>query len=148
MKICDYCGAENDDAAVNCRSCGTQNFKTATGLAPTPVTAPPERKPEPESSPSPAGEFRELTPREKEMDLVTLLTCRTLADADLVVSELRSAEIDAFIPDECLSQAVAWNVNTYGFVRVQVSPKDYDAAKTFLLAKPQETGPGGLPGSS
>jgi hypothetical protein len=31
-------------------------------------------------------------------------------------------------------QAISWNVNTYGFVRVQVPPKEYETAKEFLLA--------------
>lgn len=28
MKICDYCGRQNEDEAVACRECGTQQFKT------------------------------------------------------------------------------------------------------------------------
>ncbi|HWF19684.1 MAG TPA: DUF2007 domain-containing protein [Verrucomicrobiae bacterium] len=58
--------------------------------------------------------------------------CRTLLEADLIVSRLAAAEIPAFIPDQFLLQAVAFNLNTYGYVRVQVSPKDYEAAKEYL----------------
>lgn len=29
-------------------------------------------------------------------------------------------------------QAVGWNFNTYGYVRVQVAPKDYESAKELL----------------
>lgn len=58
--------------------------------------------------------------------------CRTLAEADLIVSRLRAAGIEAFLPDECLMQTVAWNFNTYGYVRVQISPKDYDAARELF----------------
>ena len=72
------------------------------------------------------------------MDLVTLVKCRTLPEADLVVSELSGAGIEAFIPDEFMSQAMAWNLNAFGYVRVQVSPKDYQAAKEILLASPSE----------
>jgi hypothetical protein len=68
------------------------------------------------------------------MDLVTLVRCRTLVAADMVVSRLRAAGIEAFLPDESLMQTVAWNVSTYGYVRVQVSPKDYDSARNILSA--------------
>lgn len=125
MKICDYCGRENSDEATQCCECGTPFKQAATvrrGKAANPV---PER---------PKCEFRKLTLDEMKMDLVTLLSCRTTIEADLVVEQLGGAGIRAFIPDEFLMQAVAWNVNTFGYVRVQVSPNDYEAAKTFLLA--------------
>ena len=66
------------------------------------------------------------------MDLVTLVACRTLGEADMVVSRLRAAKIEAFLPDESLMQTVGWNFNTFGYVRVQIAPKDYDAAKDLL----------------
>jgi len=50
----------------------------------------------------------------------------------MVACRLRAAGIQTFIPDENLMQAIAWNFNTYGFVRVQISPKDYEAAKDLL----------------
>ena len=65
-----------------------------------------------------------------------LTRCRTLMEAEMLVSRLDSTGIYAFIPDQFLMQAVTWNLNTYGYVRVQVSPKDYAAAKEFLLATP------------
>ena len=71
---------------------------------------------------------------ETENDFVTLLRCRTLLEADIIVSRLESAGIQAFIPDQFLMQSISWNVNTYGFVRVQVPPTDYAAAKEFLSA--------------
>ena len=145
MKICKYCGRENDDEAVHCSECGTQEFKTPAGK-----TAPPEL---PDTLPESAGsnaQFRELTPEEMKMDFVTLMTCRTVLEADMIVGQLGSAGIPAFIPDEFLSQAVSWNLNTYDYVRVQVSPKDYESAKEFLLASPegaeQECEVGSAPG--
>ena len=63
---------------------------------------------------------------------MTLVRCRTLLAADMVASKLRAAGIEAFLPDECLMQTVAWNVSTYGYVRVQVSPNDYDSARNLL----------------
>ena len=52
--------------------------------------------------------------------------------ADIVVGRLQAAGISAFLPDENLMQTIGWNFNTFGYVRVQVSPNDYDAAKTLL----------------
>jgi hypothetical protein len=61
-----------------------------------------------------------------------LTTCGKLAEADLVVSQLRAAGIEAFIPDEFLMQNISFNLNTYGYVRVQVRQQDYAAAKELL----------------
>ena len=140
MKVCKYCGRENDDEAVHCRECGTQEFKT-----PASKTAPPELPDTLPESAEPNGQFRELTPEEMKMDFVTLMTCRTVLEADMIVGQLGSAGIPAFIPDEFLSQAVSWNLNTYDYVRVQVSPKDYESAKEFLLASPENAEPGASP---
>ena len=145
MKACAYCGRENDDEAVHCSGCGTGEFKTP---PPDPIT-PPERV-------APNWKFKELTPEDMKMNFVTLINCRTLLEADMIASQLGSAGIPTFIPDEFLSQAVSWNLNTYGYVRVQVAPKDYESAKTFLLvsAKDAESDatssgdPAGLPGNS
>jgi hypothetical protein len=127
MKSCAYCGKENDDDAVCCRECGTDGFKQpASADKPAePVT------PEPEFA-SAKLEFLTPTPREMEMDLVNLLSCRTLGEADLLVAQLETAGIPAFIPDQFLMQNIGFNLNTYGYVRIQVSPKDYEAAKEFL----------------
>ena len=54
----------------------------------------------------------------------------------LELGDVFATGIYAFIPDQFLMQAVMWNLNTYGYVRVQVSPKEYAAAKEFLLAAP------------
>lgn len=43
-----------------------------------------------------------------------------------------AAGIVAFIPDESLMQTIGFNLNTFGYVRVQVTPEDYDTAKTVL----------------
>jgi hypothetical protein len=127
MKNCDYCGRENDDGAAHCRECGTEFAR-----AELPPLEPVEK---------PAGQEYELAPPstdERNLDLVNLVRCRTLLEADLVVSRLEAAGIPAFIPDQNLVQMVAWNVNTYGYVRVQVSPKDYDAARELISAGEQD----------
>ena len=122
MKLCAYCGRENIDEAIHCSECGMVEFK---GFA---LADPP-----PANCPS-VLEFGPLTSEAMKKDFITLIKCRTLAEADLVVSGLEGAGIEAFIPDQFLMQAICWNLNTYGYVRVQISPKDYEAAKEFLLA--------------
>ncbi|MGZ4963182.1 MAG: hypothetical protein ACXWKG_13065 [Limisphaerales bacterium] len=73
-----------------------------------------------------------MAERETPIAWVTLTTCRTLADADLLATQLRAAQIPVLIPDESLMTSIGWNVNTYGYVRVQVQSQDYDAAREFL----------------
>ena len=125
MKTCAYCGRENLDQAVHCSECGTSEF-----ISPLPLVSAVETT-------STGLDFAPLTPAEQGNNLVTLLRCRTLLEADMIVSQLEAAGIPAFIPDQFLMQAEAWHVNTYGFVRVQVSPADYQAAKDFLSAPVQ-----------
>jgi hypothetical protein len=123
MKNCTYCGRENNDDAVQCRECGNVEFKSSPPASPPPI--------EPTSA---KLEFEPLTPEDLQKDLITLMKCRTLLEADLISSRLDSAGIESFIPDQFLMQAIAWNLNTFGFVRLQVSPNDYEAAKEFLSA--------------
>jgi hypothetical protein len=73
-----------------------------------------------------------MAERDTPIAWVTLTTCRTLADADLLAAQLRAAQIPAFIPDESLALNIGWNVNTYGYVRVQVHSQDYDTARELL----------------
>jgi len=61
-----------------------------------------------------------------QQDFVTLVTCDTLASADMVVCKLRAAGIEAFIPDESVMQTFGFNFTTFGYVRVQVAPKDHE----------------------
>lgn len=122
MKVCAYCGRQNDDNAVQCCECATAEFKSPEEAA----TQFARRK----------WQFGILSSEQMEQDFVTLLTCRTLPEADMVVEELTGAGISAFIPDEYLMQVFPCNV-MFGFVRVQVSPKDYYAAKEFLDAAPE-----------
>jgi hypothetical protein len=75
-------------------------------------------------SPKLAAPESDLSP-----DLVTLVKCGTLVSADIVVCKLRAAGIEAFIPDELVAQA---GLAAIGNVRVQVAPKDYEAAKAVL----------------
>ena len=124
MKACSYCGLENSDDAVFCRECGTE-FERPKAPIPPPSTS--EEKP-----PGPRYEFTPLSAADRQNDWATLLTCGTLVEADLVASRLQAAGIPTFIPDQCLMQEIGWNFNTYGYVRVQVPPKNYEAARNLL----------------
>ena len=115
MKTCPYCGAEYPDDRTECPIDHTAIAAKA---------APAEAR-------KPAYEFAPLSPEHMQQDLVTLVTCENLVAADFVVSRLRAADIVAFIPDEFLMQSIGLT-NTFGYVRVQVAPKDYEAAKAIL----------------
>ena len=108
MKECAYCGRENEDHAVACRECGTDSFKN-----------------------DPPKESESLADSDVQEHLVTLTACENLMGADLLVSRLAAAGIEALIPDEFLMQNVAFNLNAYGYVRVQVRRKDYTQAVSF-----------------
>ena len=81
-----------------------------------------------------------MSPEDAKLDLVTIVSCQTLFDADMVVSELDAAGISALIPDEFVAEAMAFNLNAVGYVRVQVSPQDYDAAKDVIEDADRLTG--------
>jgi hypothetical protein len=123
MKVCAYCGKENSDDAVACRECGTQEFKGSLAAETSPERTE-ASAPTPEEFPTVKLEFTQPTPKQMQMDLVTLLKCRTLVEADLIAAQLESAGIPAFIPDEFLMQNV----------RIQVAPKDFADAKELLSA--------------
>jgi len=48
---------------------------------------------------------------------------------------LEGAGLAVFIPDENLMAVEAWALNTFGYVRVQVRPQDYEVASDFLFAE-------------
>jgi ribosomal protein L40E len=189
MKVCDYCGRENEHDVLRCRECGTDEFKKPGGQPPEgqgggAVEVPeseleafdiattcdwcgrknvagadncPEcgtslRRPkakthiEPQiAQPLVRWKFKTLTPDEMKMDLVTLLTCQNIVEADVVLAQLESIGISAFIPDEFVAQTMAWNINGFGYVRVQVAPRDYERAKAFLLELSDSAEPGAAP---
>jgi hypothetical protein len=127
MKTCPYCGAQYPDDAKMCATDHTSFDPPAKLPAPQPQ--------EPQESQPTEYEFIPMSEAEEKMDLVSLMRCTTLVEADVAASRLRAAGIDAFIPDESLMQLTGWNLNAYGYVRVQVSPKDYNAAKELLSAE-------------
>src|SRR5262249_21256704 len=106
MKECNYCGHSNEEAMAFCAGCGKE---LSTQMRDSPL---PE-----------LGEGEEL---------VTLTRCPQLVDADLIKSRLGAPGIEAFIPDQFLMQNIGFNLNTYGFVRVQVRRKDLQSAEELL----------------
>lgn len=72
MKICAYCGRENEDTALLCAGCGTNEFKSSL----------------PPGAPNPNEEW------------VTLETRGTIAEADAVAGQLEAEGIAVFLPDQ------------------------------------------------
>jgi len=132
MKVCAYCGHENDDGAMECHECGGTDFRSAE--APSGAGGPPPLPVEPPPLPGaePVLHFEALKPEEINNTWVTLLRCQTLVEADVIATRLEAAEIPVFVPDQFLMQAISWNVNTYGFVRLQVPPALYHVAREVL----------------
>lgn len=81
-------------------------------------------------------DFASLQTSELDLPWVTLLRCRNVIEADQIAMRLRARDIPVFIPDEFLSQAIAFNLNTYGYVRLQVPPQNFEQAKDVLNAPP------------
>jgi len=67
--------------------------------------------------------------------LVTLTSTEKLIQADILLGRLKASGIDAFIPDEFLMQANGFNLNAFGYVRVQVRRKDFERAEELLSAR-------------
>jgi hypothetical protein len=131
MKRCAYCGRENADQATQCRECGSADLKPAEDA----VAAEQGRAQAEPSLPARVLEKIEVRPpAETEGALVTLVTCGTLGEADLIVSDLESVGIGAFIPDQFAVQNFSLP-GVLGSVRVQVAAHDFAAAQEFLNAK-------------
>lgn len=126
MKRCVQCGAENADTAAVCSACGQTLASTAMAA--------------PSSIDTVQYQFVDLHPEEKDNDLITLLTCPTLPEADVVVSHLEAAGIPASTPDEYKMLAAPWDLIKVKNFRVQIPPEHYEAAKEVLLTNVE---PGG-----
>lgn len=117
MKTCPYCGAEYPDDAVMCT------------IDHTPFEQP-SKPPAPETKVV-EYRFRPLSPEDLQRDFVTLVSCANLPAADVIMGRLEAAGIEAFIPDESVMQVMG-GMNAFGYVRVQIAPKDYEVAKELL----------------
>lgn len=107
MKTCSYCGRENPDDAPNCSGCGLDEFEPQPGV--------------------------QSSETERPNNLVLLATCATLGEANSIASKLKAAGIEAFIPDESLTQMTGVGSNDSGHVRVEVRREDCIAVKKLLL---------------
>jgi hypothetical protein len=119
MKKCSYCGAEYPDDAVMCT------------VDHTPFASPAEPPPPPKPG-GPQYRFPPLSAADMQKDFVTLVRCPSLPAADLIMGRLEAAGIEALMPDESVMQAMCGDLNGFGYVRIQIAPKDYEAAKELL----------------
>ena len=88
MKICAYCSRENDDGAVHCRECGTDEFEFAAPLEAPPQIHSPGSIPVPtgveETDPNP---FRRFVPRSRsKLIFVLTVTCYGFMLSSLVAA--------------------------------------------------------------
>jgi hypothetical protein len=135
MKNCPYCGRENEETAIHCIECVTEFPRNIAKAESSPTVS---------ASPTPAVpasriEFVPLAPEDKGNGFVTLARCSTLVEAEMLVTRLDGAGFSTFIPDEFVIQQIPLYTCTYGFVRVQVPPSEYDPAKEFLTSTPLES---------
>lgn len=86
-----------------------------------------------EAQNAPKYRIAALNPTATNQPWVTLVSCGAVMEADFVRSRLESEGIRVFIPDENLMTAAAWGLNAYGYIRVQVSPTDYEKARELLI---------------
>ena len=92
----------------------------------------------PAQPPAPVAEDAEAPPDDTTL-WVTVKSCQSLPAADAVRGQLEAAGFTTLIPDESLMQSVAWNLNAYGFVRVQVLAAQAEAALKALASWEAET---------
>ena len=122
MKKCSYCGAEYPDDAVICAIDHTPFERPAE--QPAEASTPEPKKPE--------YRFPPISAEDRGKDFVTLVTCASLPAADIILGRLEAAGIEASIPDESMMNMMGGGLGAFGFVRVQIATKDYDAAKELL----------------
>jgi len=104
MKNCSYCGCVNEDAAGNCKQCGTE-FAAPDKVDPQLI--------DPNAS------------------LVVVATFGDAVEASLLKDRLELAGIEACIPEE-LNPSPFGNFRPLAHVTVQVAAKDLEAAKEIL----------------
>jgi hypothetical protein len=112
MKKCGYCGAQAGDDAAVCGGCGSEFQKPA------------------DSDVDPQLSDPGLNP-------ATVASFASLAEAQILVSRLESAEIEAYIPEEYSSQVFA-GVIPLGMVTVRVAARDYEKAMAVAAETPGE----------
>ena len=109
MKLCSYCGKDNEDEATHCTECGTE-FEAQENNDP------------------------QLT--DPKTNLAVVATFGDTTEASLVKARLEQAGIEACIPEE-LDPSPFGNFTPLSHVTVRVAEKDLEAAKQ-VLAPPSE----------
>ena len=109
MKLCSYCGKENQDSATHCTECGS------------------------EFEPVDTGDPKLTDP---QTNLVVVATFGDTTQASIVKARLEQAGIEACIPEE-LDPSPFGNFAPLSHVTVRVAEKDVEAAKQ-VLASPTE----------
>jgi hypothetical protein len=107
MKICAYCGEENQVGAIRCKACGSELLPRETvdpGLT------------------DPAA------------SLCIVATFPDVTEASLMRDRLSQAGIEACIPEE-LDPNPFGNFTPMAHVTVRVARRDYDAAKALLAGE-------------
>jgi putative signal transducing protein len=112
MKKCEYCGTEAGDDAAVCPGCGS-DFQPPVAVDEDPQLVDPA------------------------LNLATVASFPSLAEAQLLVSRLEAGGIEACIPEEYSSQIFA-GVIPLGMVTVRVAAKDYQEAMSIAAETPGE----------
>jgi hypothetical protein len=73
-----------------------------------------------------------MTHRSDDVGPVTIRTCRTLQEAEVLRSVLEAGGISAFIPDENFAGLMVPDALHTDGVRLQVSSEDVDIAREIL----------------
>src|SRR5215469_12253140 len=107
MKLCSYCGKENEDSATHCTECGTE-FEPAGDNDP------------------------QLT--DPKANLAIVATFGDTTEASLVKARLEQAGIEACIPEE-LDPSPFGNFKPLARVTVRVARKDFEAAREVLASQ-------------
>jgi hypothetical protein len=115
MKKCAFCGKENDAVAVSCSECCTTEF---TSLDAAPI--------ENKTVGASKYEIPPLSPEDRQKDLVAILLLDSEFEATMIIGKLRAYGISA-----SLMAPGRWNG---GGQYIEMSPKDYEAAKDIINA--------------
>jgi hypothetical protein len=97
MKTCAYCGRENDDGAVHCRDCGTDEFEAASRVEALPRVPSPDPKPVPIAvvrTETDSNPFRQFIPRsESKLIFILAVACYSQVLSSLIVALASAFEL-------------------------------------------------------